>query len=96
MAGYFYATEPFGRSGQTITGGSTEIAINDIADKYVFEELYDSTQTKARHFERINLYGRNVPGRFAGNSIECQEYTGQFGEGIIRGITLAEYIGHTR
>ena len=47
--------EPFGSDlRKKITGGDP--AKNKIADKYVFEELYDSTQTKARLIARKNKF----------------------------------------
>lgn len=54
---FFTQTEPFGSDlRKTITGGSNAVAINNIANKYVFEELYDSTQTKARQLSRKNKF----------------------------------------
>ncbi|MBN2764258.1 MAG: cell surface protein SprA, partial [Bacteroidales bacterium] len=47
--------EPFGADlREKITGGDP--TKNKIADKYVFEELYDSTQTKARLIARKNKF----------------------------------------
>ncbi len=47
--------EPFGADlRQKITGGDP--SRNKIADKYVFEELYDSTQTKARLIAKKNKF----------------------------------------
>jgi len=47
--------EPFGADlRKMITGGDP--TKNKIADKYVFEELYDSTQTKARLIARKNKF----------------------------------------
>ncbi|MBP1668180.1 MAG: cell surface protein SprA [Bacteroidetes bacterium] len=47
--------EPFGSDmRKTITGG--DVSKNKIADKYVFEELYDSTQTKARLISKKNKF----------------------------------------
>jgi cell surface protein SprA len=52
---FFTQTEPFGVDlRRTITGG--DASKNTIADKYVFEELYDSTQTKARQLSRKNKF----------------------------------------
>jgi cell surface protein SprA len=54
---FFTQTEPFGSDlRKTITGGSNTAAINSIANKYVFEELYDSTQTKARQLSKKNKF----------------------------------------
>jgi cell surface protein SprA len=47
----FTQTEPFGSDlRQAITGGDPNKKA--IADKYVFEELYDSTQTRARQISK--------------------------------------------
>ncbi|MBN1414554.1 MAG: cell surface protein SprA [Bacteroidales bacterium] len=47
--------EPFGADlRKIITGG--DLTKDKIADKYVFEELYDSTQTKARLIARKNKF----------------------------------------
>ncbi len=52
---FFTQAEPFGKDlRKTITGGDD--ARNKVADKYVFEELYDSTQTKARQLSRKNKF----------------------------------------
>ena len=52
---FFTQTEPFGNDlRRTITGGDP--SKNAIADKYVFEELYDSTQTKARQITQKNKF----------------------------------------
>jgi cell surface protein SprA len=52
---FFTQVEPFGSDlRKTITGGDN--SKNSIADKYVFEELYDSTQTKARQLSRKNKF----------------------------------------
>jgi cell surface protein SprA len=52
---FFTQTEPFGVDlRQTITGGDS--TKNAIANKYVFEELYDSTQTKARQISKKNKF----------------------------------------
>jgi cell surface protein SprA len=52
---FFTQTEPFGKDlRNTITGGDP--SKDWVADKYVFEELYDSTQTKARQISRKNKY----------------------------------------
>ncbi len=55
---FFTQVEPFGADlRRTITGGNiNDAALNRIADKYVFEELYDSTQTKARQLARKNKF----------------------------------------
>ncbi len=52
---FFSQVEPFGADlRRTITGGNP--TRNTIANKYVFEELYDSTQTKARQISRKNKF----------------------------------------
>lgn len=52
---FFPLLEPFGVDlRKKITGGDPNK--NKIADKYVFEELYDSTQTKARLIARKNKF----------------------------------------
>jgi cell surface protein SprA len=52
---FFTQTEPFGSDmRRTITGGDP--AKDPVADKYVFEELYDSTQTKARQIAKKNKF----------------------------------------
>jgi cell surface protein SprA len=52
---FFTQTEPFGSDlRKTITGGDP--SKDPVADKYVFEELYDSTQTKARQIASKNKY----------------------------------------
>ncbi len=52
---FFTQVEPFGSDlRKTITGGDP--AKNPVADKYVFEELYDSTQTKARQLSKKNKF----------------------------------------
>jgi cell surface protein SprA len=52
---FFTQTEPFGVDLRaTITGG--DATKNSIANKYVFEELYDSTQTKARQISKKNKF----------------------------------------
>ncbi len=52
---FFSQVEPFGSDlRKTITGGDN--TKNTIANKYVFEELYDSTQTKARQISRKNKF----------------------------------------
>jgi cell surface protein SprA len=52
---FFTQTEPFGSDlRKTITGGDP--SKNPVADKYVFEELYDSTQTIARQISRKNKF----------------------------------------
>jgi cell surface protein SprA len=52
---FFTQTEPFGKDlRQTITGG--DATKDPIANKYVFEELYDSTQTKARQLSSKNKF----------------------------------------
>jgi cell surface protein SprA len=52
---FFTQTEPFGSDlRKTITGGDS--SKNTIANKYVFEELYDSTQTKARQISKKNKF----------------------------------------
>ena len=52
---FFTQVEPFGSDlRNTITGG--DASIDPIADKYVFEELYDSTQTKARQISKKNKF----------------------------------------
>lgn len=54
---FFTQTEPFGADlHKTITGGSSGTEINNVANKYVFEELYDSTQTKARQISKKNKF----------------------------------------
>jgi cell surface protein SprA len=54
---FFTQTEPFGSDlRRAITGGRTDQSINRIANKYVFEELYDSTQTKARQLSQKNKF----------------------------------------
>jgi cell surface protein SprA len=53
----FPLIEPFGSDlRKKITGESTDRTINDIADKYVFQELYDSTQTKASQIAEKNKF----------------------------------------
>ncbi|MBN2610272.1 MAG: cell surface protein SprA [Bacteroidales bacterium] len=53
----FPLVEPFGKDlRKKITGGSQARDINSIADKYVFEELYDSTQTKASQIAEKNKF----------------------------------------
>ena len=47
--------EPFGSDLRKIITGGDE-SKNKIADKYVFEELYDSTQTKARLIAKKNKF----------------------------------------
>ena len=83
---FFTQVEPFGSDlRQTITGGDTLQQKIRIADKYVFEELYDSTQTKATadlKKEQI-LYGRGISVLLQfRNPAECHEYPSGFGEGI--------------
>ena len=52
---FFTQVEPFGKDlRQTITGG--DATKDPIANKYVFEELYDSTQTKARQLSSKNKF----------------------------------------
>lgn len=52
---FFTQVEPFGANlRQTITGGDP--VKDPVADKYVFEELYDSTQTKARQISSKNKF----------------------------------------
>ena len=52
---FFTQVEPFGSDmRKTITGGDP--AKNTVADKYVFEELYDSTQTKAKQISKKNKF----------------------------------------
>ncbi|MBN2481123.1 MAG: cell surface protein SprA [Bacteroidales bacterium] len=52
---FFTQVEPFGSDmRRTITGG--DAAKDPVADKYVFEELYDSTQTKARQISGKNKF----------------------------------------
>ncbi len=52
---FFTQTEPFGVDmRKTITGGDP--SKDPVADKYVFEELYDSTQTVARQISRKNKF----------------------------------------
>jgi len=52
---FFTQVEPFGSDLRTtITGGDPNK--NAVANKYVFEELYDSTQTKARQISKKNKF----------------------------------------
>jgi cell surface protein SprA len=52
---FFTQTEPFGSDlRHAITQG--DATKNSVADKYVFEELYDSTQTKARQLSKKNKF----------------------------------------
>ncbi len=52
---FFTQTDPFGSDlRKTITGGDP--TKDPVADKYVFEELYDSTQTKAKQIAMKNKY----------------------------------------
>ena len=52
---FFTQVEPFGSDmRRTITGGNP--AKDMVADRYVFEELYDSTQTKARQISSKNKF----------------------------------------
>ncbi len=57
---FFTQVEPFGKDLQyTIMGGDTSsgnTVQGKIADKYIFEELYDSTQTKARQISKKNKF----------------------------------------
>jgi cell surface protein SprA len=55
---FFTQTEPFGSDlRNTITGGDlTSVSKNMVAGKYVFEELYDSTQTKAKQLSKKNKF----------------------------------------
>ena len=57
---FFTQVEPFGKDLQyTIMGGDTSASNTvqgKIADKYIFEELYDSTQTKARQISKKNKF----------------------------------------
>ncbi|MBN1789659.1 MAG: cell surface protein SprA [Bacteroidales bacterium] len=52
---FFTQTEPFGSDlRKAITGGNS--GKDPIANKYVFEELYDSTQTKAKQISKKNKF----------------------------------------
>jgi len=52
---FFTSVEPFGSDlRKTITGGDP--SKNSIADIYVFEEMYDSTQTKAKQISGKNKF----------------------------------------
>jgi cell surface protein SprA len=57
---FFTQVEPFGKDLQyTIMGGDTSsgnTVQGKIADKYIFKELYDSTQTKARQISKKNKF----------------------------------------
>ncbi len=55
---FFPVKEPFGEFlRNAITGGNTsDVQLNEIADEYVFEELYDSTQNKAQQIAEKNKF----------------------------------------
>jgi cell surface protein SprA len=54
---FFTQIEPFGSDlRRTIMGKDKSKATYDLASKYVFEELYDSTQTKARQLSKKNKF----------------------------------------
>ena len=55
---YFPLLEPFGSDlrRKIVEGASNQFLANQIADKYVFEELYDSTQTRAEQVAEKNKF----------------------------------------
>jgi cell surface protein SprA len=54
---YFPLLEPFGADlRKKITDNSNDIRKNQTADRYVFEELYDSTKTKAEQLAERNKF----------------------------------------
>ncbi|HQL70299.1 MAG TPA: cell surface protein SprA, partial [Bacteroidales bacterium] len=61
----FPVREPFGSyMRKKITGGNP--ALNEVADQYVFEELYDSTQSTARQIAEKNKFF--IAGRYKSSS----------------------------
>ncbi len=66
---YFPVLEPFGEHlREKITGGSVDPELNRIAEQYVFQELYDQTQSQARQAAEKNKFFIKGSYRSAGGS----------------------------
>jgi hypothetical protein len=66
---YFPVVEPFGSYlKEKITGGSNDPELNRIADQYVFQELYDQTQSQAQQVAEKNKFFLKGEYRSAGGS----------------------------
>lgn len=93
----FPEVEPFGSDlRKKITGGDP--SKNRIADKYVFEELYDSTQTKAKQIAEKNKFF--IEGTYkSSSSSEIQLNAMNIPQGSVKvsagGIQLTENVDYT-
>ncbi len=66
---YFPVVEPFGSYlKEKITGGSTDPELNRIAEQYIFQELYDQTQSQAQQAAEKNKFFLKGEYRSAGGS----------------------------
>ena len=89
---YFPMVEPFGEGLRTAIGNDA------IAENYIFQELYDSTKTKAKQFGEKDKF--TITGQYQGSTIGViQLGTTNIPEGSVvvtaGGVTLTENVDYT-